>query len=196
MKQEEISLNTKKTLSESLKNAMRKKPFSKITVKDITEECNLNRNTFYYHFEDVYALLRWTLDHEAIQVVQKFNLLTDYEGAISFAVDYLGKNELILNCALDSIGRKELKRLFFKEFCDIVCSILTEAQTQHHVTLNEDYKVFLINFYTEAMAGVMIQWITKEYTTSKEELITYLSNTVKYSLLGIFKKSSLCYPEI
>ena len=50
MKNEEISLQTKKALSQSLKKAMEKKPFSKITVSELIKDCNINRNTFYYHF--------------------------------------------------------------------------------------------------------------------------------------------------
>lgn len=191
MKQEEISLNTKKALAESLKNAMRKKAFSKITVKDITADCGLNRNTFYYHFEDIYALLRWMLDHEAIQVVQKFDLLTEYDKAISFVLDYVEENEPIMHCTLDSIGRKELRLLFFKEFSEIVSTLLDEAQEQHKVSLSPDYEAFLTSFYTEAMVGMLTQWITKECPTTKEKLSTYLSDTVRYSLLGIFQKDQL-----
>lgn len=191
MKQEEISLNTKKALAESLKNAMRKKAFSKITVKDITADCGLNRNTFYYHFEDIYALLRWMLDHEAIQVVQKFDLLTEYDKAISFVLDYVEENEPIMHCTLDSIGRKELRLLFFKEFSEIVSTLLDEAQEQHKVSLSPDYEAFLTSFYTEAMVGMLTQWITKEWPTTKEKLSTYLSDTVRYSLLGIFQKDQL-----
>ena len=57
MKHEEISLNTKKALAEALKLAMKKKPFQKITVSELIEACHVNRKTFYYHFEDIYALL-------------------------------------------------------------------------------------------------------------------------------------------
>lgn len=191
MKQEEISLNTKKALAESLKNAMRKKAFSKITVKDITADCGLNRNTFYYHFEDIYALLRWMLDHEAIQIVQKFDLLTEYDKAISFVLDYVEENEPIMHCTLDSIGRKELRLLFFKEFSEIVSTLLDEAQEQHKVSLSPDYEAFLTSFYTEAMVGMLTQWITKECLTTKEKLSTYLSDTVRYSLLWIFQKDQL-----
>lgn len=191
MKQEEISLNTKKALAESLKNAMRKKAFSKITVKDLTADCGLNRNTFYYHFEDIYALLRWMLDHEAIQVVQKFDLLTEYDQAIAFVLDYVEANEPIMHCTLDSIGRKELRLLFFKEFSEIVSSLLDEAQEQHKVKLSADYESFLTSFYTEAMVGMLTQWITKENPMTKENLSDYLSDTVRYSLLGIFQKDLL-----
>lgn len=46
MKHEVITLNTKKTLSASLKKCMERKPLSKITVTDIVNECGLNRKTF------------------------------------------------------------------------------------------------------------------------------------------------------
>ena len=41
---------------------MEKKPLSKITVSEIIADCNVNRRTFYYHFDDIYALLKWVLD--------------------------------------------------------------------------------------------------------------------------------------
>lgn len=44
-------------LETALKDIMRQTPFEKITVSDITNRCQLNRQTFYYHFADKYALL-------------------------------------------------------------------------------------------------------------------------------------------
>ena len=73
-----IYIETKKALAASLKETMRHKAFSKITVKEIIQSCGVNRNTFYYHFEDIYSLLRWMLTEEAIDVVKHFNLFVYY----------------------------------------------------------------------------------------------------------------------
>ena len=124
MKHEEISLNTKRMLAASLKKFMAKKPFSKITVSELIADCDINRNTFYYHFEDIYALLRWMLETEAIEVVKQFDLITDYEEAINFVMDYVEANDHILNCAYDSIGREEMKRFFYPEFTGIISCLL------------------------------------------------------------------------
>ena len=43
MKREDISRQTKQTLAASLKKIMGKKPFSKITVSEITQDCDMNR---------------------------------------------------------------------------------------------------------------------------------------------------------
>ena len=67
MRQTEISQNTKKALAESLKKFMKKKPFSKITVSELVTDCNINRKTFYYHFEDIYDLLKWMFEEDNLR---------------------------------------------------------------------------------------------------------------------------------
>ncbi len=62
MKHEITALNTKKALAASLKRCMEKKPLSKITVSELIADCGVNRKTFYYHFEDIYGLLKWMLE--------------------------------------------------------------------------------------------------------------------------------------
>lgn len=94
MKHEITSLNTKKTLAASLKKAMEKKSLSKITVSEIITDCGVNRKTFYYHFQDIYALLKWMLEEEAIEVVKQFDLLVDYREAILFVLDYVKKTSI------------------------------------------------------------------------------------------------------
>ncbi len=45
---------TKNELSRALKHQLLTKTLDNITVRDITDECHLNRQTFYYHFHDIY----------------------------------------------------------------------------------------------------------------------------------------------
>ena len=77
MRNEEISLNTKRKLAEKLKELMRKKAFDKITVTELIEGCKINRKTFYYHFEDIQSLLKWILEQEALEVVKNYDLMLD-----------------------------------------------------------------------------------------------------------------------
>lgn len=96
MKHEVTTLNTKRTLAASLKSFTEKKPLSKITVSDIIADCGVNRKTFYYHFEDIYALLKWMLEEEAVNVVKQFDLLVDYREAVLFVMNYVRKNKHLL----------------------------------------------------------------------------------------------------
>ena len=122
MKHEVTTYNTKKMLAQSLKKAMSAKPFSRITVTEIIKDSGVNRKTFYYHFEDIFALLKWTFEEEAIEVVKGFDLLIDYEEAIRFVMKYVDENEYIISCAHDSIGRDEMKRFFYADFMGLAIS--------------------------------------------------------------------------
>ncbi|MGN0459544.1 MAG: TetR/AcrR family transcriptional regulator C-terminal domain-containing protein [Ruminococcus sp.] len=188
MKYSEISLNTKKSLSKALKEAMKKKPFQKITVSELIKECNINRKTFYYHFEDIYALLKWTFEQEAIEVVKNFDLLVDSEEAITFIMNYVEENEYIINCAYDSIGRDELKRFFCADFMEIMTSIIeqTEEMTGKHLDLG--YKDFLCSFYVEATAGMLIDWIKDREHRNREIVAKYMLKTIRDSLIGVLQE--------
>ena len=60
-----MSQVTKRALEQSLKNLLLKKPLTKITVGDITDDCGINRMTFYYHFKDIYDLVEWSCLEDA-----------------------------------------------------------------------------------------------------------------------------------
>lgn len=48
------------------------KPLEKISIQEVMEKAQLNRQTFYYHFEDIYDLLKWTLEREAIELLDDY----------------------------------------------------------------------------------------------------------------------------
>ena len=182
MRHEVTSYNTKKTLADSLKNAMKNKPFSKITVSEIINDCGVNRKTFYYHFEDIYALLKWMFEEEAIEMVKHFDLLINYEEAIRFVMNYVDKNEYIISCAYDSIGRDEMKRFFYADFMDIVTSVIDTAEKNLGNKIDPDFKKYAAKFYTEALAGMLIGWVKDRDNLDRETTIGYLTTLIGMAL--------------
>lgn len=178
MKHEITTYNTKKMMAEALKRAMQSKPFSKITVSEIIQDCQINRKTFYYHFHDIYDLLKWVLEEEAMQVVRHFNLLENYEDAIRFVMDYVRRNDYIISCTHDSIGREEMKQFFYKDFIDIVTSVISEAEIQTGLALNPEFKSYCAKFYTEALAGMLLDWAKNNAKQDQERTIQYLTQLV------------------
>lgn len=179
MKHEITSLNTKKMLAESLKKAMKQKTFSKITISEIVKDCNINRKTFYYHFEDIYALLKWIFEEETIHILQRFDLLVDYKDAINFILDYLEQNEYLINSVYDSIGRDEMRRILHKDFLNVVEQLFNRAEEVAGKSLEPDFKSFLIQFYTEAIVGMLISSIRDKISFPREKVILYLERIIE-----------------
>lgn len=174
MTYETTSQNTKKMIEKKFKELVSEKPFSKVTISEIIKECNINRKTFYYHFEDIYALLKWTLQQEAISVVNDFNLLTEFEEAIYFILSYIEKNNAFLKNIYCSVGRDELKKFLYNDFINIVSNTFEIKSENNKNTVPIDFKEFFINFYTEAIASTLIDYINRYPDINKEKTVKYI----------------------
>lgn len=73
---ERRSDQTKRALADALKRLMAQKPVDKISIRELSDLCGIRRQNFYYHFEDVYDLMRWMFQEEAV------SLLRRHEGAL------------------------------------------------------------------------------------------------------------------
>ena len=159
-------------------------------MSEIIADCNVNRKTFYYHFEDIYDLLKWTLEQEAIDVVKNFDLLIDYEDAIRFVVEYVNKNAHILNCAYDSMGRDELKRFFYNDFAGIVKNVVEEAKISCGVKVDADFENFLCEFFTEATAGLLVNGFKDKGKLKQENVCKNIAVMIDI-LPEILKRASI-----
>ena len=61
---------TKRALAAAIKDLMKEKPLVKISIADIVERCQMNRQSFYYHFRDKYDLVNWIFYTELITELQ------------------------------------------------------------------------------------------------------------------------------
>ena len=189
MTHNEISLQTKKKLATSLKKFMMSKSLNKITVTDIIKDCSVNRKTFYYHFADIYDLLKWILEQEAVEVVKKFDLMVDYKEAILFVINYVEDNAHILACAYDTLGREEMRRFLYQDFISIVETIIGNVEKELGICMEEEFKLFLCNLYTESLAGILIEWFKSPQNHDEEQIVEYLSIIFRSSLPEILKNS-------
>ncbi len=187
MTNKELSLKTKKSLAAALKKAMEKKTLSKITVSELIAECNVNRKTFYYHFEDIYALLKWMLEEEAIEVVKQFDMVVNTEEAFRFIMNYVEENKHIINCAYDSMGYEELNRFFFTDINGLLCDTIQNGEDKLGISLDESFKEFLARFYTEAATGILIDWVKNRVSQDRETVLQNLLLICRVSIPEILK---------
>lgn len=193
MKHSDSSFLTQKKLASSLKDLMKKKPLSKITVSELCSACGVNRKTFYYHFENIYSLLDWMLNQETVEIVKSFDLLTDNEAIIDFVIDYVDQNSHILNCAYDAMGREGMKNFFSTGFSEVILNLIGCLEETMQLSLSPSYKQFLCSFYTNALAGLLIDWFHDKAVCTKQNIIDYIILVLRASLPASMKAS--CRPE-
>ena len=184
MKHEIQSLATKQALADSLKQLLVKKSFSKITVTEIVENCGFNRKTFYYHFEDIYSLLRLMLEQDLLSVVDSNELTSDPEKVIRFALHYIKQNRQLLTCVINELGHDELRNFLYDDFSAPIRLVIQKAETETGRMLDDAYRGYLTSFYTSGITGMIIRVLLRKIP-SEEEFIEDMITTFHVSLAAL-----------
>lgn len=156
---------TKYAQAAALKELMAQKPIDRITIHDLTERCGIRRQTFYYHFEDVYDLLRWMFQAEAVALLKQHEGTLLWQEGMLQLFHYIEDNRAVCLCALKSVGREHLKRFFQADIYAIIHraveQIGTEAGAIQAGVTQEDIAL-LTHIYVVASAGVVESWLLGE----------------------------------
>ena len=182
-----VSEQTKHQLAAALKSAMAQKSLDKITISELTSACSIRRQSFYYHFEDIYDLLRWMFEEEAISLLrQQEGALLWKEGLLQL-FRYLEENRAVCLCALRSMGRDHIKRFFESDIYSIIHLTIEQLAEEIGVRSHLDSFVdveMLTHFYVVALAGIMESWLLGEIDRTPEELIQFADTMLNDQVRG------------
>lgn len=179
---------TKQALAAALKELMAQKPIDKITIHDITERCGIRRQNFYYHFEDVYDLMRWMFQEEALSLLlQHEGTLLWQEGLLQL-FRYIEDNRAVCLCALRSVGRDHLKRFFETDIHNIIHRTVEQigleiGAIQKDTDCAADVEL-TTHFYVVAFSGMLESWLTGEIERTPEELISFADQMLQDHVRG------------
>lgn len=187
MRNEINSYNTKLLLANTLKELLKHKPLAKVTVTEIIKISEVNRNTFYYHFDDIYDLLLWFLNQEAINKVRDYDPIYDINDAINFTLEYIDENRKFLKNIINSVGEHDLKRFLSKDFQEIIGNYIRLAEKEMQVDIDEDYRNFLTTYITEAIAGILIELIYRKDPALHDKINYFIQVTSENAIIASLK---------
>lgn len=152
-----MASSTKEALGNALKKMLGVKPIDKITIKDLVEECGVNRQTFYYHFDDVYDLLEWVFEEDANKTLPHEIEYETWSEHVVIYFSYLWDNKDFVLNIFNSQNRSYMLR-YFKDklhFCihgfAVICA---EGMSIEWSDLE-----FVCEFYANCAVGWISQWL-------------------------------------
>ena len=168
-----MSKFTRQAIMYSMLKLLQEKSIDKITVKDICELCEINRNTFYYYYSDIYQVLEELLRTETEKS------LKEKQENHSFYEDCLKKYHLILEY------KKAVYHLYNSKNRDLILKYLydiTENYMEKYVLKEVEGKKlsaediqFIVDFYSNSMIGSILRWMQRGMMEKQEKLIYRLS---------------------
>lgn len=163
---------TKRLMAESLKKLMTQKPLNKISIREIVEDCGVNRQTFYYHFQDIYALLEWIINQEIVSVLEDTESFLTWQEAGIYLLKYLEKNSTVVLCALNSLGRSAIKQLLFDDVMKVATQIITQISSD--INVDEESFNHVVHYYAISFGALLEDWLSNGMKRSPEEIIDIL----------------------
>lgn len=182
---------TKQTIRTSLMGLLNERPLDKITIKDIVEDCGLNRNTFYYHFQDIYALVEDIFEREAERVIsQNMEHFSWQEGLIE-SLQFALENKKAIYHIYNSVNREQLERYLFRITDDVMEKVVRYEARGLQV---EDQDVrYIALFYKHAVVGLVLEWVQRGMRDDHEAVIQRMGyifdGNMRYTLEKISRKS-------
>jgi len=180
------SVRTKKALADSLKQLMEKTTLNKITIQDIVDNCEFNRQTFYYHFQDIFDLLGWIYKIEAVESVADYKSYETWNAGFLKIFQYIEANKSFCLNTLNSLGRDHLDAFLQAVTYDLIFGVVNEISQKMKV--HEEDKKFIANFYALAFIGLVIQWMQTGMKEKPEVIIEKLSELIEGNFLKALQR--------
>ena len=174
---------TKVAMSNALKEQLKKKKLSKITINDIASACNISRMTFYYHFQDIYDLTEWTLEEAAGRAIGENRTYESWQQGFEGLLRELQANQTLILNIYRSMDREMIERYLLKKAESLLMPVV--EQESRGLPVNEENKRRVAIFYSYAFLGVLMEWVGKGMAAPPREVVKMVSAIVQ----GDFRNS-------
>ena len=154
-----MASRTRNAIMDSCVQLLEERPISKITVKDVVEECGINRNTFYYHFQDLPTLIETIVQEEADQLIQKYATVSSLKECLEIAVEFTLKYRSAAMNIYNSGNRDIFERCLLK-ICEHAVTKYVEAVDSEAQVREEDKQIIIQSYKCECF-GHIVNWMNE-----------------------------------
>lgn len=148
---------TEAAITDAFLQLLDEKPFNKITVRDIVDRCGINRNTFYYHFQDIPSLLEKILTDRIDLLIQKHCHLGSLKDCISVTVQYFKENRRAVLHVYRSLPRET----FVQHLDHLLLYLAREyiANVSSSLNLAAEDQDLLAWYFKCVLVGIFLDWL-------------------------------------
>ena len=182
-----MAKQTQKFIMSTFMQLLEGESLDKITVRDIVEECEINRNTFYYHYSDIYDLLDdvFRVETEKFMsedVDENTTFGEEYERAARFVLKY---KKAILHI-YDSKKRDVLQN-YLETLAFSFISRFVKKEADGYGLPDEDID-YITGFYTHAIVGNTLGWIKRKLPSGQEKFIARTAETFNATVKDMIRQ--------
>lgn len=148
---------TKKAIKETFIKLLDERPLNQITVKDIVEDCGINRNSFYYHYADLPALLEEVVAEDLKEIMESHPTVASLEEGFDTVVESILRRKRAVLHIYNSLSRDVFER-YLMDVCLYVVKTYVEADFAGRPVDERDMET-IIRYHKCECFGNIIDWL-------------------------------------
>ena len=173
----------KNIISEKFVSMASSKSIDKITVKALIEECDISRQTFYYHFKDIMDVIEWSVNKKMEDTLLKSLKAQKPEEAIEIFILSAAQNKDLIQKLLNSQRREHVEMAFMRATRTYLSEMLKKKCPEMQINYS-DMEVAL-DFWACGIAGLMFKYCGRGVEETK--ILASQICRILLGQIGIFK---------
>lgn len=148
---------TKRAIKESFWKLLNEQPLTQISVREIVEECGINRNSFYYHFQDIPSLIEEIVMDAANALIQQHPSITSIDEGVEAAFRFTLENKKAILHICNSVNRNIYEQ-YLMRICEYVVTTYFDTVFEKDIVSKSNRDIMIL-FTKCELFGLSIDWI-------------------------------------
>lgn len=161
----------------ALKEELKTKPLNKVTVSRLAEGAGLGRQSFYYHFADVYDLVTWVFERDVAEKIMSCASYDRWAEGFEQLLQYMRMHREEVNAVMRSLSHRELETFFYRQFRQMMEAVV--SQLQDGLTIKEEERQLVVTHYAIAVVGHLLHWLATDMAQDPQVLTARLQTVMR-----------------
>jgi AcrR family transcriptional regulator len=164
------------------------KPYDQISVSDVTRAADLNRGTFYAHFNNMDDLLRSTMQDYSESVSDLIDQCinedfpADPMPVLNHIGGYLGSDQELFKKLVMSTSVEP----FINSLREMFCEKIREQLSSRRSSMDERFVLVATEYLTSGVLGAYRSWLSGDYGDATiDDVNRYLSGLVRSTAMAL-----------
>ncbi len=160
---------TRRAIKETFLSLLEERPFSEITVKDIVEKCGINRNSFYYHYQDLPALMEEIVREDAGDIIKKYPNVTSIVECYDALIEFASRRRRSIMHIYRSVNREMFEEYLMQVSEYFIRSYVSTALEA--LEIPDQDRQAVIDYYKCVGFGLVIDWLNNGMSDERAKSI-------------------------
>ena len=176
----------KARIADTLNELLEHKELDKITVKELVDACNISRQSFYYHFQDIYALLEWIYTTDAQRLLEGKRDGDTWQQGFLQVLEYIRDNRALVRNTYHSVSRELLEGYLYRVTYQLMRDVVEERAAGTQVP--EEDRAFLAHFYKYAFVGLTVEWMQGGMKEEPARLVSRVNTVMEGNIAAALER--------